>query len=78
MAPANCASATTGNVLDFAYSFDTDPGAGVANNGNVAAIVNNRNPDRTQSFTYDELNRLETMAAPGCVLANRRTTNSVT
>ncbi len=59
-APANCTSTTVGNVLDFTYSFDTDPGTGVVNNGNVASIANNRNTDRTQSFTYDELNRIKT------------------
>lgn len=28
-APADCASSTTGDVLDFRYSFDSDAGAGV-------------------------------------------------
>jgi RHS repeat-associated protein len=54
-----------GNVLDFAYSFDTDPGAGVANNGNVKQIINNLDAARTQSFTYDEMNRVKTALTQG-------------
>jgi len=50
------ATSANGTVLDFAYNFSY----GMANNGNVAAITNNRNPDRSQSFTYDELNRVKT------------------
>jgi RHS repeat-associated protein len=42
-------------VLDFTYGFN----AGSANNGNVAAIANNRETTRSQSFTYDELNRIK-------------------
>jgi len=54
--PINCADATNvGNVLDFTYGFN----AGTANNGNVASILNNRNHNRDQSFTYDELNRIK-------------------
>jgi len=49
-----------GNVLDFTYSFDADPGAGVVNNGNVVSIANNRDTNRSQSFTYDALNRIAT------------------
>jgi RHS repeat-associated protein len=40
----------------------------VINNGNVVQIKNNRNTDRTQGFTYDELNRIrsaETQANTG-------------
>jgi RHS repeat-associated protein len=53
--PIDCTSATVGNVLDFTYNFN----AGTANNGNVSAITNNRAAGRSQSFTYDELNRLK-------------------
>ncbi|MGH9818394.1 MAG: RHS repeat-associated core domain-containing protein, partial [Candidatus Acidiferrales bacterium] len=57
-APANCADATNiGNVLDFGYGFTNGQGQ---NNGNVIAIVNNRDANRSQSFTYDELNRIKT------------------
>jgi hypothetical protein len=60
-APANCADATqTGDVLDFTYGFDSDTAPGLQNNGNVGSIANNRVPDRSQSFTYDELNRIKT------------------
>ncbi len=54
----------TANILDFTYGFNL----GVANNGNVMSIANNRNPDRSQSFNYDELNRIksaETQANTG-------------
>jgi hypothetical protein len=48
----------TGNILDFTYNF-VDGSA--HNNGNVAAITNNRYASaRSQSFTYDALNRLAT------------------
>ncbi|MBI1749271.1 MAG: RHS repeat-associated core domain-containing protein [Acidobacteria bacterium] len=57
VSPANCADiANTGNVLDFTYGFNL----GTANNGNVASIANNRDTTRSQSFTYDALNRLAT------------------
>ncbi|MGH9509004.1 MAG: hypothetical protein ACRD2M_03635, partial [Terriglobales bacterium] len=50
-----------GTVLSFAYGFDQDPSPSVVkNNGNVVQIVNNRDNNRTQSFTYDELNRVAT------------------
>jgi len=56
--PANCTSATVGNVLDLAYNFDSDPAPGVQNNGNAAKITNKRTPANSQNFTYDELNRI--------------------
>ncbi|MGH9556903.1 MAG: RHS repeat domain-containing protein [Terriglobales bacterium] len=49
-----------GKVLHFFYNFDQDSGAPVVNNGNVVSIRNCRNTNRTQSFTYDELNRIKT------------------
>jgi RHS repeat-associated protein len=55
-APATCADAATGNVLDFAYNFSV----GTADNGNVTAITNNRDTTRSQSFVYDSLNRIST------------------
>jgi RHS repeat-associated protein len=55
-APATCADATTGNVLDFAYNFSV----GTADNGNVTAITNNRDTTRSQTFAYDSLNRIST------------------
>jgi hypothetical protein len=36
--PTNCADATNiGNIVDFSYNFDSDPAAGVQNNGNLGA-----------------------------------------
>ena len=50
-------SATHGTVLDLQYSF------GSSNNGNVLGITNNRDTTRSESFTYDWLNRITTGAA---------------
>jgi hypothetical protein len=55
-APATCTDAAAGNVLDFNYNFSV----GTADNGNVTAITNNRDTTRSQSFTYDSLNRIAT------------------
>jgi RHS repeat-associated protein len=56
-APASCTDVVNvGNVLDFNYNFSV----ATANNGNVTAITNNRDTARSQSFTYDALNRLAT------------------
>jgi RHS repeat-associated protein len=55
--PANCGdTGNIGNVLDFSYGFNL----GTANNGNVASLANNRTPNRSQTFTYDELSRIKT------------------
>jgi RHS repeat-associated protein len=50
----SCTDPTAGNILDMAYNF----GLGSADNGNVVSITNNRDATRSQSFTYDALNRL--------------------
>jgi RHS repeat-associated protein len=50
-------SSANGTVQNLTYSYDL--GGGV-NNGNVVSITNNLNTDRTQSFTYDFLNRIAT------------------
>ncbi|MGH9356598.1 MAG: hypothetical protein ACRD10_10760, partial [Terriglobia bacterium] len=42
------------DLLDLAYDF----GLGTADNGDVKAIVNNRDSTRTQYFSYDALNRV--------------------
>ena len=49
-------SATTGNVLDLKYNFSL----GSADNGNIMGITNNRDTTRSQSFSYDQLNRIAT------------------
>ena len=33
---------------------------GSLNNGNVQSIINNKDGNRTQTFTYDALNRIKT------------------
>ena len=55
-APSSCADTTTGNVMDFTYGFNY----GAADNGNVQSIANNINTARSQTYTYDELNRVST------------------
>jgi RHS repeat-associated protein len=55
-APGSCTDTTTGNVLDFTYNYNWS----VADNGNAASISNNINTARSQSFLYDELNRIST------------------
>lgn len=52
------ASSTAGTVIDITYSF-VDPATN-ANAGHVYKITNNLNSSRTQSFTYDQLNRVLT------------------
>jgi hypothetical protein len=46
------ASSSAGTALDHTYSY------GAANNGNISSITNNLNTGRSQSFTYDNMNRL--------------------
>jgi RHS repeat-associated protein len=50
---------STLTTLYRSYSF-YDVSAGNQNNGNVASITDNLNPGRTQTFTYDSLNRIYT------------------
>jgi RHS repeat-associated protein len=45
-----------GNILDLQYNFNLGSG----DNGNVVGITNKRDSTRTQSFTYDALNRVVT------------------
>ena len=53
--PSNCSDlGTIGNILDLAYGF----GFGTGDNGNLLSVSNNRDSARTQSFAYDQLNRL--------------------
>jgi RHS repeat-associated protein len=64
-APSSCSDSTdVGNILDYTYGFNY----GTANNGNVASVANNNNTARSQSYTYDELNRVctaKTVATSG-------------
>jgi YD repeat-containing protein len=55
--PTSCSdTGNVGNVLDYTYNFSL----GTANNGNVTGITNNVDATRSQSFTYDHLNRILT------------------
>ena len=47
---------SNGTVLNLTYSFSSGGG----NNGSVYSITNNLDTGRTQTFTYDELNRVST------------------
>ncbi len=53
-------------VLSLTYDF----AFGYANNGNVRAIVNNRDTTRSQNFAYDALNRLLTGQSTGSTWGN--------
>jgi RHS repeat-associated protein len=57
---------TPGNVLHFRYLFSE----GLANNGNVARVENCWTSARSQSFSYDELNRLLTAQSDGPTWGN--------
>jgi RHS repeat-associated protein len=50
---------TAGNILDLEYGLNF----GSSDNGNVMGITNNRDSTRSQTFTYDYLNRMATGAA---------------
>ena len=49
----NTADPGPGNILDLQYGFNL-----ATDNGNVATIANNRDTTRTQTFTYDQVNRI--------------------
>jgi RHS repeat-associated protein len=49
------ASSSAGTAMDLSYNFLD---ASSHNNGNVIGITNNRDTTRTQSFSYDALNRI--------------------
>ena len=52
-------TATAGTILDVKYNYNAG-----ADNGNVVAITNNRDTTRSQSFTYDQVNRIVTAQTP--------------
>jgi RHS repeat-associated protein len=59
-APTSCSDGSnTGNVMDLAYNFNL----GSSDNGNVMGITNKIDSTRSQTFTYDSLNRIATAAA---------------
>jgi RHS repeat-associated protein len=47
------------------FSLTYDFGLGAADNGNINKITNNLNANRTQTFTYDQLNRIKTAVTQG-------------
>jgi RHS repeat-associated protein len=53
-----CTAADPGpaNILDLKYNFNL----GIANNGKVLGITNNKDTTRSESFAYDALNRILT------------------
>jgi RHS repeat-associated protein len=61
-------SASVGTIVDLKYNFN----AGSGDNGNVVTITNNRDTSRSQSFSYDPLNRLST-AQTGSTFATNPT-----
>lgn len=70
-APGSCGDGTNkGNVLDYSYNFNF----GVTDNGNVIGITNNLTKntpgDRSQTFTYDVLNRIATAGTVSTTTAN--------
>ena len=50
------ASSTAGNAIDITYNY-VDPVKG-GNAGHVFSVTNNLNVSRSQSFTYDQVNRI--------------------
>ena len=53
--PSSCTDGShVGNVLDLGYNLNL----GAGDNGNVAGITNYKDTSRSQTFTYDPLNRL--------------------
>ncbi len=55
------APSQTGTLLDLTYNLNYGSG----DNGNAASVTNNRDSTRSQSFTYDALNRLQTAQTSG-------------
>jgi len=61
-APTQCSDGShLGNLLDLTYGYNL----GVSDNGNVAQITNNLNSARTQTFSYDSMNRVSTALTQG-------------
>jgi len=54
------ATATAASLLDLKYNF----GFGASNNGNVLGVTNNRDSNRSVTYTYDVLNRIASASTP--------------
>ena len=60
--PSSCTDAAVhGNLMDRGYDFSL----GAGDNGNVLGITNYRDSSRSQSFTYDSVNRIVTGSTSG-------------
>jgi RHS repeat-associated protein len=57
--PTACTDTVTGNVMDLTYNFNL----GTSDNGNVMGVTNKIDSTRSQTFSYDSLNRMATAAA---------------
>ncbi len=53
---SSCTASSVGNILDISYNFNS----GAGDNGNVMSITNNIDNLRSETFTYDTLNRILT------------------
>jgi RHS repeat-associated protein len=59
------ATATTGTMFDVKYNFNLG-----ADNGNLVGITNDRNSNRSQTYSYDVLNRITSAATVSTCTAN--------
>jgi len=59
------ASSSAGTVLDLSYSFNSGTPQAPVDNGTLVRIANNRDPNRSQNFTYDALNRVASAYTDG-------------
>ena len=58
------ASSPSMTVFSLSYNFNQGTGSAPKNNGSVVTIQNNRDNTRTQTFTYDPLNRIAIAETP--------------
>jgi RHS repeat-associated protein len=65
LSDACTATATTGTMFDVKYNFNLG-----ADNGNLVAITNDRNSNRSQAYGYDALNRITSAATTLSCTAN--------
>ena len=64
------ASTPTNTVLSLGYDFHLGNGTSGSDNGNVMGITNNRDTTRSQTFTYDYLNRLTSASTTSTLWGN--------
>jgi RHS repeat-associated protein len=55
----SASTAAAAKILNLTYNFNLGNGATGTDNGNVIQIANGKDPNRTQNFTYDALNRIQ-------------------